>query len=163
MAKSHKTIIISLLLVSVLLLFGCAQQSQANQKTDGSVATGNDSMSAGDSMPAGDSMAVGNSMQGEDSMHASDVKSFDMIAKQFEFVPGTITVKKGDTVKLTITSTDVEHGITIPEFGVNQTIPAGQTATVEFVASKAGTFEFHCNVFCGEGHGEMKGKLVVEE
>ncbi|MBI4053150.1 MAG: cytochrome c oxidase subunit II [Candidatus Diapherotrites archaeon] len=140
MAKSFGAIFVPVLLVSVLLLLGCAQQSQSNQQTGGSASSGNGSTAK-----------------------TGEVKSFDVVAKQFEFVPGTITVKKGDTVRLKITSKDVEHGIAIPEFGVDKTIPAGETVTVEFVASKTGTFEFHCNVFCGEGHKEMTGKLVVEE
>ena len=140
MTKNFRPILISLLFVSIILLFGCVQQSQSNQQANGSVSSGNDS-----------------------AVKTGEVKSFDVVAKQFEFVPGTITVKKGDTVRLKITSADVEHGIGIPEFGVNQTIPAGETVTVEFVASKTGTFEFKCNVFCGEGHREMAGKLVVEE
>ncbi len=85
----------------------------------------------------------------------------DMVAQKFEFIPGTITANQGDTVILNITSTDVEHGISIPEFGVNTTIPAGQTVTVEFVADQAGTFPFSCSVFCGGGHGNMKGTLIV--
>jgi len=31
----------------------------------------------------------------------------------------------------------------------------------EFVADKVGEFNFFCNVYCGEGHSEMGGKLVV--
>ena len=34
-------------------------------------------------------------------------------AKRFEFVPSTITLKKGETVKLVVTSEDVTHGLFI--------------------------------------------------
>lgn len=90
------------------------------------------------------------------------VKSFTITAKSWEFSPSTITVKKGDTVRLTIKSVDVEHGFFLPAFNVNADLQPGKTATVEFVADKAGTFSFKCNVLCGEGHGGMNGKLVVE-
>jgi len=92
---------------------------------------------------------------------SSNVKEFSIIAKKFEFVPGTITVNKGDTVKLNIKSEDVDHGIAIPEFNVKKDIPAGQEATVEFVADKAGTFPFRCSVYCGSGHSDMDGTLIV--
>lgn len=93
---------------------------------------------------------------------APEVKSFTMTAKRWEFVPSTITVNEGDTVRLVVTSTDVEHGIALPQFGVNETLPPNQTVTVQFVADKAGTYTFFCNVFCGSGHGSMKGTLVVQ-
>ncbi len=90
-----------------------------------------------------------------------EVKSFAVTATQFEFSPSTITVNKGDTVRLTVTSEDVAHGLAIAEFGVSETVAKGETKTFEFVADKAGRFSFFCNVFCGSGHGEMKGVLVV--
>jgi heme/copper-type cytochrome/quinol oxidase subunit 2 len=40
-------------------------------------------------------------------------------------------------------------------------IKKGETATVEYMAGKAGTVEFKCCVFCGVGHRRMKGKIVI--
>jgi hypothetical protein len=31
-----------------------------------------------------------------------------------------------------------------------------------FTPDKEGTFPFHCDVFCGDGHEDMTGMLVVE-
>ncbi len=90
------------------------------------------------------------------------VKSFDMMAKKWEFVPSTIIVNKGDTVKLSIASADVTHGFALREFGVSANLVAGKIVEIEFIASKKGTFDFFCSVFCGSGHGSMKGTLVVE-
>ncbi len=90
-------------------------------------------------------------------------KEFNMIAKQFSFEPSTITVKKGDTVKINLNSIDVDHGIGITEFNVNLKVGKGETKSVEFVADKAGTFTMFCNVFCGADHKDMKGTLLVEE
>src|SRR5258705_13764074 len=53
-------------------------------------------------------------------------------AKRFEFDPPTITVQKGKPVKLVITSADVDHGIKLEEFGINQKVPAKQTINVSF-------------------------------
>lgn len=90
------------------------------------------------------------------------VKSFTVTASKWEFDPHTIGVRFGDTVRLTIESKDVIHGIAIPDFNVNQTIKPGETAIVEFVADKKGSFTFSCSVFCGSGHGDMKGTLIVQ-
>lgn len=88
-------------------------------------------------------------------------KSFDITAKQWEFVPSTIAVDEGDSVTLNVTSTDVTHGLSIPDFGVSETLTPGKTTTVTFIANKAGTFSFFCSIFCGSGHSGMEGMLVV--
>ena len=94
---------------------------------------------------------------------SSGYHEFTMTAKNYEFDPGVITVKRGEKVRLLITATDRDHGIQIKDYDINQVLKKGATATVEFTADKAGTFEFKCSVYCGMGHRKMKGKLVVEE
>jgi cytochrome c oxidase subunit II len=84
----------------------------------------------------------------------------NVIAKQWEFEPSIIEVNRGN-VKLSIESVDVSHGISIPDFGVSEFLVPGKTTNIEFVADKTGEFTFFCNVQCGHGHGEMRGKLVV--
>jgi len=86
-----------------------------------------------------------------------------MTAKKYEFNPSTITVKKGERVRLIITALDKDHGIKIDAFEVNHILKKGTAATVEFTADKAGEFPFQCSKFCGFGHGKMKGKIIVEE
>ena len=93
----------------------------------------------------------------------STYHEFKMIAKNWEFDPSVITVKKGEKVRLFITALDHDHGIKIPAYDIDQMLPKGSTATIEFTADKAGTFEFKCSVYCGKGHRRMKGQLVVEE
>jgi cytochrome c oxidase subunit II len=94
---------------------------------------------------------------------ASSVVSISMVARQFDFEPSSVSVKKGDTVRLTVTSADVAHGISIPAFGVSQHLEAGKTEVIEFVADQIGTFPFTCNVFCGSGHSDMVGSINVTE
>ncbi|MDH5737756.1 MAG: cupredoxin domain-containing protein [Gammaproteobacteria bacterium] len=97
----------------------------------------------------------------EPSAPVAETKYFNMTLKNWELVPSTITVNTGDTVTLTMTSADMDHGLSIPQFGVSQFVGAGETATVTFVANKAGSYTMFCNVQCGQGHGRMKGTLVV--
>lgn len=85
----------------------------------------------------------------------ADVKEFEIKAFRFGYSPDTITVNKGDKVRVIIENTDTLHGIRIPSLGV-----AGNEA-LEFSAETAGEFEWLCNVMCGSGHREMKGKLIV--
>lgn len=90
------------------------------------------------------------------------VKEFRIEASDWQFSPDTITVNRGDRVKITLVNVDVSHGIAIPGYGFDLKAEAGQTASAEFIADKNGTFPFRCNVFCGEGHREMTGTLVVQ-
>ena len=50
-------------------------------------------------------------------------------------------------------------------FGVMRGLQAGirrtSDKTIEFTASEAGTFPILCSLFCGDGHNDMKGALVV--
>jgi cytochrome c oxidase subunit 2 len=74
-----------------------------------------------------------------------------------------VVVKKGDIVKLLITSRDVTHGVYIKEYGINVTITKQEAKKIEFFVNKAGKFDIVCSVYCGQGHSSMKGKLIVEE
>lgn len=91
------------------------------------------------------------------------VKEIKVEASQWSFNPSTIKVKKGEKVKLIVTSRDVNHGFSIQEFNVDLKLKKGETSAVEFTADKTGTFRFYCSVFCGSGHKDMEGTLIVEE
>lgn len=88
-------------------------------------------------------------------------KEFVIKATKFAFTPSAIKVNKGDRVRLTLQNVDGTHGLSIPEYGVNLQPAAGQSQTADFVADKAGTFNFACTVYCGSGHLDMAGNLVV--
>ncbi len=76
--------------------------------------------------------------------------------------PQVITVNKGDTVRLRVTSRDVVHGFAIGRLGVDLgRILPGETATVEFIADRVGRFTFYCNVWCSPFHYRMRGTLEV--
>lgn len=88
-------------------------------------------------------------------------RTIHMGVRQYVWEPATITAKKGELVRLIIHNADVLHGLVIPELGVmNIDIPS-DGAVIEFSADKVGTFEFFCSYYCGEGHMEMRGKIVI--
>lgn len=87
----------------------------------------------------------------------------NVIAKKFVFVPGEIHVRKGQSVVLRLTAPEVPMGFNLPDFGVRTDVVPGQASTLQFTPDKAGTFTFLCDVFCGSGHEDMNGTLVVSE
>jgi len=71
-------------------------------------------------------------------------------------------VTEGERVRLVIKSADGVHGVEIKKFRVNKKVPrGGEPITIEFVASAAGQFPILCSEYCGNGHEDMKGMLVV--
>jgi cytochrome c oxidase subunit II len=84
-----------------------------------------------------------------------------MTARRFAYSPDVIAVEQGIPVVLELTSLDRDHGFSVPDLGLRIDVEPGKTASVRFVPEKAGTFLFHCDVFCGSGHEEMFGQIIV--
>ena len=92
----------------------------------------------------------------------SEARTFEITASRFKFEPDTIEVTEGDEVRLTLHSSDTNHGLEIKELKVKIKIPkGGEPVSVTFVAARAGTFAIACSEFCGSGHRGMKASLVV--
>ena len=84
-----------------------------------------------------------------------------MTAKKYEFSPATVTVVRGQPVRIEATALDKTHGIEIKQFNVKVKLEKGKKTVIEFTPDQVGEFEFKCSEFCGLGHGHMKGKLIV--
>lgn len=127
--------VLAVLLISVML-FGCSSpQNPPSAKGDQGLVS---------AAPTGNAVEI------------------DVVAKKWSFSPDVITVKKGDHVRLSLTSQDVTHGFMLPEYGINAVVEPGKTTKIEFTADKAGTFSFRCSVMCGQGHSGQRGTLIVE-
>lgn len=89
------------------------------------------------------------------------VKEFTVTGSSYLFDPATITVNKGDKVKITFKNSGGMHDWKIDELGLaTKKIKTGEEEVLEFVADKVGTFEYYCSV--GEHRAKgMKGTLVV--
>jgi len=89
-------------------------------------------------------------------------RTIEVTAKRFGFEPARIEVAEGERVKLVLKSGDGVHGIEIKKFKVSKKIPrGGDPVTIEFVASAPGEFPILCSEYCGDGHEDMQGQLVV--
>lgn len=83
-------------------------------------------------------------------------------AKKFAFNPAEVRLKAGQPVVLVLTTEDRVHGFKMPQLGIRTEIVPGQETRVEITPDKPGRISFFCDVFCGDGHEEMDGTLVVE-
>jgi cytochrome c oxidase subunit 2 len=90
-------------------------------------------------------------------------RTIEIAAKKFAYLPSEITLKKGETVLLALTSLDRLHGFDLPELGVREQVKPDETVTVRLTPTKTGTFLFHCDIFCGDDHEDMQGTITVVE
>jgi cytochrome c oxidase subunit 2 len=88
-------------------------------------------------------------------------RTIAVVARKFVFLPNHIAVKVGEPVVFEFTSPEVVMGFHAPELNLRTLIIPGQTARVPFTAQRAGTFNFLCDIFCGDGHEAMSGTIVV--
>jgi plastocyanin len=77
-----------------------------------------------------------------------------VILKEIRFHPGTLTIRRGDSVTWLWRDEGIEHNVTFNHFH-SRTQGSG-SFTVRF--NHRGTFNYHCSIHVSEG---MKGKIVV--
>ncbi len=160
-----KKIIAILAILALLVLAGCTRRETAPTApaTPAKVVEVAEPADTAEAAPATESETAEAAPEEASEPAAAQIREITITAKKWEFEPSTIEVNKGDRVVLTITSDDVEHGFSLPDFQVDATLSPGKTVTTEFVADKVGTFDFSCSVYCGSGHRDMVGQLMVKE
>lgn len=142
-----------------LLLSACASAPKQDVDDTGagsSVSSVSDDTAASSLAPATDTESA------TDGSPQASARTIQITAKNWEFSPKAITVKKGEKVSLAVKSVDGNHGIAIPELGIDQTYNQGETVTIDLPTDKTGTFQFRCSVPCGPGHREMTGTITIE-
>lgn len=158
----------NLIFVSIFFLVGCSNQDVGriqliDNEVEERVVGGGDKPMVQDGL-GGVPVSQDYIIKADDEFNNNkDYRFINVIARSWEFDPVEIIVKRGEKVILLIKSEDVEHGVYIPDFEINEVIRKGETASIELRTDKVGIFEFSCSVYCGEGHSRMNGKIIVSE
>ena len=109
--------------------------------------------------PTGTMMDDGGQME----ISEANVKEFVVEGSNFKFSLSEMKVKKGETVRVVFKNVEGMHDWVVNEFDAKTSvINGGEEETIEFVADKAGTYEYYCSVGQHRKMG-MVGKLIVEE
>ena len=87
----------------------------------------------------------------------------EITAKRFAFSPNQITIKKGETVKIRLTSEDVTHGFFMRALKIDEEVEPGKPTEINLTPQAAGTFTTICDHFCGVNHGNMNMTITVVE
>jgi len=68
----------------------------------------------------------------------------------------------GKPAKMLLRSVDVIHDFWVPEFRAKMDLMPGLETRFWFTPTRPGTYEILCAGFCGVGHPQMRGSVVVE-
>lgn len=85
-----------------------------------------------------------------------------MRAEFYVFRPDVVRVPAGRRVRFRITSPDVLHGFQIVGTNVNLTVAPGYVSEATTTFTEPGEYLVVCNEYCGLGHHNMQGTVVVE-
>lgn len=91
----------------------------------------------------------------------SGEKIIPVVARKFVFLPNQITLKRGEPVVLEFTAPEVTMGFSVPALKLRTDIVPGQITRMRLIPEHEGTFDFLCDIFCGDGHEGMSGQLIV--
>ncbi len=84
------------------------------------------------------------------------------VARTFVFQPDPIEVPEDSTVTFYITSGDVIHSFSVVGTNANVMVIPGEVATMTVEVDEPGEYGIVCNEYCGPGHHDMEGLLVVQ-
>jgi len=75
---------------------------------------------------------------------------------------GDLHLPVGKPVHILLRASDVIHNFYVPQFRAKMDLVPGLESYFWFTPTKTGTFEVLCAAFCGVGHPQMRGSIVVE-
>ncbi|MEX2501795.1 MAG: hypothetical protein WD336_05415 [Trueperaceae bacterium] len=83
-----------------------------------------------------------------------------LVARAFRFDP-ILRIRTGETVRIYLSSLDVQHGLSIQPSNLNFQVLPGYVYVVTLTPEKPGEYGLVCNEYCGAGHHLMTGRIVV--
>jgi heme/copper-type cytochrome/quinol oxidase subunit 2 len=90
-------------------------------------------------------------------------ETLELVASEKGFEPRVINLRKGDPVRLRLTTADREHCFELDAFRVEKRVLPGRVTVVDLTPEKAGTFAFQCCIEEGAAADKEHGRLVVVE
>ena len=95
--------------------------------------------------------------------NAKEEQVIKFVARRFSYSPNEIVLKKGQPAVPEPTSIDCGHGVYIPDLNIRADLPPGKLTRVHITPDKVGVYDFLCDNFCGTGHEEMNGRIIVKD
>jgi plastocyanin len=159
-------ILLAILTVAVVAFFVNGKDDDSTNNTDNTEITNNDNQDEDSDIDDTVDENIDDSTN-DKSTEESEIEavSYSIDMDHLSFSPNRITAKPGQTVNLTLTSSDEVHDFVIDEFNANSgLVSAGGEKTFSFTIptnAEAGDYEFYCSVGSHRQMG-MVGTLTVQ-
>lgn len=84
-----------------------------------------------------------------------------LLSRMWSWYP-VLKLRKGETYRLHMSSSDLQHGFSLQPINMNFQILPGYDHVLTLTPTQTGEFTIVCNEFCGIGHHAMIGKVFVD-
>jgi cytochrome c oxidase subunit II len=84
-----------------------------------------------------------------------------LLAQMWRWYP-VLKLKEGQTYRLHVSSSDLQHGFSLQPMNMNFQVMPGYDHVLTVTPTMKGEYSIVCNEFCGVGHHLMAGKIIVE-
>jgi cytochrome c oxidase subunit 2 len=92
----------------------------------------------------------------------TEPRIIEITARRFAFEPSEVNAAVGERLQLVVRSADGVHGLEITKMKIKKEVPrGGEPVTIDFTATTEGSFPIICSEYCGTGHNDMSGMLIV--
>jgi heme/copper-type cytochrome/quinol oxidase subunit 2 len=155
---------IMFMLCVLLLLASCGSSDVAVKETGEEVAVAEMPAEGAEDVKE---MVVVDDAEAEDEEEEMEEETLEPITVelevfQFGFDPETVEVMAGQEVTLIVSSQDTGHSLTIASLGIHIEAQPGSPGEQTFTVDEPGEYTWDCKVYCGSGHSDMHGTLVVK-
>lgn len=104
-------------------------------------------------------MAIGDNRP---AAQTTEPRVIEITARRFAFEPSEVEATVGEKLQLVVRSADGVHGLEIKKLKIKKEIPrGGEPVTIDVTPTAEGAFPILCSEYCGNGHNDMSGMLIV--
>jgi heme/copper-type cytochrome/quinol oxidase subunit 2 len=89
--------------------------------------------------------------------------SLEVSVSRAGFQPSSLTIRRGETVRVVLTSTDGEHCFAIDALRIEKRIVPGRPTRFDLIADTAGTYTYYCCLESGAAAERERGRLTVAD
>ncbi len=94
---------------------------------------------------------------------ARSTPEVEIRASREGFDPAVVTLRKGEAVRVVLSSTDGEHCFAVDALRVEKRIRPGRSTAFDLTPDRAGRFPFYCCLESGKAAEVERGELIVTE
>ncbi|HMU40990.1 MAG TPA: cytochrome C oxidase subunit II [Pseudomonadota bacterium] len=84
-----------------------------------------------------------------------------LLGRMWQWYP-VLKMKQGQQYRLHISSPDLNHGFSLLPMNMNFQVVPGYDHVLTITPTVKGDYTIVCNEFCGIGHHQMTGRIIVE-